>query len=283
MNVKNWVKRNRKIIAMITMIGVLIFAGPFFINCLHATRPTATAWDASATLSYYGTIIAAVIAICGVYVTIQFSQKNYREDVRNQALPFIVIDVLKTKYYKQIYPADSNTVMDKEKPVDGNQEYKLNDYYCILENGTISYKSSLSKQQQELHDNGGGRWELIANGYAYRVMDYLCVPIEIENIGNGPAVKMRYGLNRKNANIHDKIYRVPITLKTSTPIILRIFSEDCSKDSGNLGEYELSFFYEDLYSNRYEQQFDITIEYDEEHHSPRVLVNMNSRQIFQED
>ena len=62
--------------------------------------------------------------------------------------------------------------------------------------------------------------------------------------------------------------------------MFHIFSEDCSRDSANLGEYVLSFYYEDIYSNRYEQDFDITIEYNEEKNAPVYSVDMSHVQKF---
>ena len=42
----------------------------------------------------------------------------------------------------------------------------------------------------------------------------------------------------------------------------------------------LSFYYEDIYSNQYEQDFDITIEYNEEKNAPVYSVDMSHVQKF---
>ena len=111
-------------------------------------------------------------------------------------------------------------------------------------------------------------------------MDDICIPIEIENVGNGAAIRMRYGLNRKSISKKDRKYLPVISLKPAMPIMFHIFSEDCSRNSANLGEYVLSFYYEDIYSNQYEQDFDITIEYNEEKNAPVYSVDMSHVQKF---
>ena len=113
-----------------------------------------------------------------------------------------------------------------------------------------------------------------------QVVDEVCIPFEIENIGNGAAIRMRYGVNRKGTTEPDRKYLKPLSLKTNTPMLFHIFSENCSEGSVNLGEYVLSFYYEDIYSNKYEQHFDITIEYDQEKHAPAYSVDMSHIQKF---
>lgn len=274
---KNWIRKNNKIILIV--LGFVI-GGPLVINWLFKLHPSinwlVAEWDASAALSYYGTIIASIIAIYGIFITIKYSQENYRDDVRNRSMPFIVIDMLKTTAHRNLF--QSNNLQVDSEALEGYREYKLTDYYCILENGEITYKTGLTKDQQGLLDNGGMRWVSNANGRSLCAVDNICVPFEIENVGNGTAIRMRYGINRKNEK--EKKYLPTISLKPSNPMMLHIFSEDCSKDSLNLGEYVLSFYYEDIYSNRYEQHFDITIEFNVEKHAPVLSVDMSHIQNF---
>lgn len=276
---KNWIKKNCKMILI--MLGFIIL-GPIIINLLFKVHPIINVfvaeWDASAALSYYGAIVSSVIAIYGIYITIHHSQENYKEDVRNRTLPFIVIDMLKTGSHKRVFPS-SNLQTDLE-PVEGYREYKLTDYYCILENGEIEYRMRLTKTQQELLDNGGTEWVSGKNGGSRRMVDEICVPFEIENVGNGTAIRIRYGLNRKETSAKDRKFLPPMSLKPSIPIMFHLFSEDCSRNSSNLGEYILSFCYEDIYLNRYEQHFDIIIEYSKEKNTPIVSVDMSHVQNF---
>lgn len=70
-------------------------------------------WDASAMLSYYGTIIAAVIAIYGIFITIRYSQKSYKDDVRDRTMPFIVIDMLKTRSRTNLFKSKDTKIFCK--------------------------------------------------------------------------------------------------------------------------------------------------------------------------
>ena len=278
---RGWIKNNYK---MILVVLAFVIIGPIIINCLFKLHPSreffVAEWDASAMLSYYGTIIAAVIAIYGIFITIRYSQKSYKDDVRDRTMPFIVIDMLKTRSRTNLFKSKDTKICAKQ--VEGYYEYKLTDYYCILENGVIRYSTGLTKTQQELLDNGGMRWVYSENGGSLQVVDDICVPFEFENVGNGAAIRMRYGLNRKETIEHDRKYLPVLSLKPNTPMMFHLFSENCSENSENLGRYVLSFYYDDIYSNSYEQYFEISIEYDKEKKRPVCSIDMSHVQKFLE-
>jgi hypothetical protein len=262
---------------------ILIIVGPLAINWLFKQKAPievlVAEWDASAALEYYGAVIGAAIAVYGVFLTIRYSQKNYKEDVRNRTLPFITLTMLKTKSYKKLFPVNAIENRNREKE-EGYFEYKLQDYYCILENGMVGYQTGLSERQQEILNNAGTKWVSSPSGGSLVVVNDICVPIEIENVGNGTAIRLRYGLNKKGISEKDRRYLPVISLKPENPILLHIFSEDCSKESNNLGEYILSFYYEDIFSNRYKQDFEVMIEYNDVKNCPMVSVDMSHKQNF---
>lgn len=66
-------------------------------------------------------------------------------------------------------------------------------------------------------------------------MDDICVPFEFENVGNGAAIRMRYGLNRKETIEHDRKYLPVLSLKPNTPMMFHLFSENCSENSETWG------------------------------------------------
>ena len=138
----------------------------------------------------------------------------------------------------------------------------------------------MSERQQEILNNVGTKWVSSPSGGSLVVVNDICVPIEIENVGNGTAIRLRYGLNKKGISEKDRRYLPVISLKPENPILLHIFSEDCSKESNNLGEYILSFYYEDIFSNRYKQDFEVMIEYNDVKNCPMVSVDMSHKQNF---
>ena len=62
--------------------------------------------------------------------------------------------------------------------------------------------------------------------------------------------------------------------------MVHIFSEDCGKDSANLGEYILDMYYRDIYGNEYSQTHDVNIEYSDKHHSPIISILYEEEQIL---
>ena len=199
------------------------------------------------------------------------------QEHKPNAAPILKYVELSKTDHRTTAPQNGEENIDKQE---GYVEYKLQDYYCILDEGKIIYKTRLTKLQKELLENGGMKWIPSGNKKELVQVDKICVPMEIENVGNGTAVRLRYGLNRKNIEIKDRKYLPVISLKTFCPIVFHIFSEDCSKQSANLGDYVLSFYYEDMYSNKYQQDFDIKIMYSDEEQSPIVSVDMSHEQRF---
>lgn len=262
---KDWLKKNYKIFFVVLL---LIFGGPIVINILFKIKSPiwflVAEWDASAALSYYGAIIAAFLAIYGIFITVQYSQQNYREDVRNRSLPFIVVDMLRSRSIRSIFPTTETIAREnlKNRSIEGYHEYRITDFYCILDDGNILYQSGLTDRQQNILDNCGMKSIPCEIGSSSVRIPYVFIPLEIENVGNGTAIRMRIGLNRKETLTKDRQYMQPRFMKPGTVLKFHIFSEDCSQNSKNLGEYVLSFCYEDIYLNHYEQNFNLLIGFD---------------------
>lgn len=282
---KDWLKKNYKIFFVVLL---LIFGGPIVINILFKIKSPiwflTAEWDASAALSYYGAIIAAFLAIYGIFITVQYSQKNYREDVRNRSLPFIVVDMLRSRSIRSIFPAVETIAKEDmhERKTEGYFEYKITDFYCILKNGEIEYATGLTPAQQSLRDNRGIEWVASENKNENEMKRHFCVciPLEIENVGNGTAIRMRIGLNRKDTLSKDRQYMQPQSMKPGVIFKFHIFSEDCSQNSKNLGNYVLSFCYEDIYLNHYEQNFDVLIGFDKKVSEAFCSIDLSHVQKF---
>ena len=81
--------KNREIVLWTIAGFILVFVVPIIINeCYKANSGYLTMWTAADMLSYYGTILAASGAVIGVFLSIQYSQKQYKEDTRHRALPY---------------------------------------------------------------------------------------------------------------------------------------------------------------------------------------------------
>ena len=91
---------------------------------------------------------------------------------------------------------------------------------------------------------------------------------------------MVIGLNRKETLSNDRQYMQPQSMKPGIVLKLYIFSEDCSQNSKNLGKYVLSFYYEDIYLNHYEQNFDLLIRFDKGESEVLYSIDLSHVQKF---
>lgn len=278
------IKNNWKKILVISVVGLVVV--PLLINFLFkmdfGIELLRAEWDAGDALSFYGVLLAALLAVYGVYLSIDYSKRIYRDDLRNQVLPFFSVYNLKTKSKRNwLMSDDSEDVKAETSSIEGYQEYKIKDYCYVLENGEISIFDGLSNEQKQLLDNGGFKW--IKNGGVTMCVasNHICHPMEIENVGNGTALSFRIGFNRKDTLKKEKKYTYAIPIKTSEKIMVHIFSEDCGENSANLGDYILEMYYKDIYGNEYSQKHDINIDYSENHNSPVISILYEEKQIIE--
>ena len=232
-------------------------------------------------MSFYGVLLAAFLAVYGVYLSIDYSNRNYRDDLRNQVLPFFAVNSLKTKASNNwLNPIMEKEERTKKNEIQGYIEYKITDYNFVLEDGKIGIYDGLTNNQKMVLDNAGFKW--IRNGGVMMCVasNYICHPLEIENVGNGAAISFRIGFNRKNTPEKDRKYAYAIPIKVGEKIMVHIFSEDCGKNSPNLGDYVLDMHYKDIYGNEYSQQHDINLDYSDEHSSPVISILYEEKQVL---
>lgn len=87
-----------------------------------------------------------------------------------------------------------------------------------------------------------------------RDSEIVCLPLKIENVGNGIATRLCVGLYKVGGKPH---YETEITLKQNEKRKLFIFSREQFDDIK--GQYILSVKYSDIAGNRYEQAFPIEL------------------------
>lgn len=251
-----FIKRDLKKIILFIIFFIVII--PIGINLLFKIYVGldffAAEWTAGDFLSYYGVFIGSVVTIYGIYITIQYSEFNYREDVHNRVLPYIALTTLKRKARYSIF-TNEDTESDN---VNGDfyEEYRLHEMYFVICNGNIEIKSELSKEQKSVLIKGGNRWVKVAEGgYAFQNTSLVSMPMEIENVGNGAAINLRIGLNK--VNDQDPLFILPINLRVNDKMYLHVFAENQTDD--NVGDYTLSFYYSDIFGKSYMQENKIFI------------------------
>ena len=261
------IKKIGTIISAIVVFAILVIGVPLIINhCYKCDIPIITTkWDAKDVLSYYGAVLAACGTGIGVYVSIKAAYKNYQNDARVRVLPFIAV----TPFDRMVdadrflrYVDRKEDEIQEESCTSGYIEYKLEQIYFIITSCGIEIKKGLDKYQQQILRHAGAIWKPIApDEESLDYIDYFSVPLEIENVGNGTAVNLRIGFNYRSDDPHLHGFVYPMMLKQNQTRYIHIFS--IAEPDIVKGEYTLEFFYEDIYGNKYFQEFPILLEIDD--------------------
>lgn len=233
-------------------------------------------------LSYYGGVIGGILAIIGVFFTVQYSQKQYREDQRNSVIPYFAVNMLHT-HFEAPTPVYNNGKIGLKNPAPvepaGYKEYKVTDYYFILDKGKIRAVTGLSENQKKrAHQGGLIRQELSQGVVSVGVANDIYIPITLENVGNGAAINFRIGLNKSGVAYDKALYSQTLSADKGERITVHIYAEDCDEDSKNLGDFELTAKYEDIFGNHYKQTQDIRICFDNETKKAFLQTNMYQKQ-----
>lgn len=261
-------KKNTIIFKLVAAIIAISIIGFISINLLFKWNSNnfiiEAEWDAADALNYFGTILAAIIGIIGVYYSIMAAQNNYRDDLINQSLPFFALNIL---YKKRKHPNNwleysySDNDEKKEKSNDDWQysEIKLRTIYFVFDNDSFVPKYELSTEQIDLIKKDGNT---IHNGdFGETIFSktlILSQPYELENVGKGPAINTRIGFNKSSVTKNERKYIKPENLKVGDFFYINIYIQNITDSV--IGEYVLEVNYSDIYGNNYSQENKISIE-----------------------
>lgn len=212
-------------------------------------------WSAGDVLSFYGAMLASVATIVGVYLSIDYAQRNYREDEANRVRPYLALTHYKSKSRSSLssllFEPSGNE--DNRSSDEYYEEYKFNKVFIVIKSDGIVFTDDLSKsQKQSLKAGGIGLVQDNSNNRSLRPQNLVSMPFEIENVGSGAAVNTtivfyRKGEKRRGANV--------FTIKTGESIYCHIF---CGEQNPSLyGEYVLEFIYGDILGNCYSQKYNV--------------------------
>ena len=128
-------KRVLKIILGILVISAFLVGIPIVINeCYKANCVYSTAWDASAMLGYYGTILGAIITVVTLVATITFTKKQIQREsfLKNESekwskLKSIFLDILSNiNPMGTLKEVMDNGFIDPTKAIHTLQRYQMN-------------------------------------------------------------------------------------------------------------------------------------------------------------
>lgn len=237
---------------------LFVIAIPLLINWLYkqpAICPLlAMEWEAEDALGFYGTFLGAAATIAGVYLSIKYAQKNYREDARNRIRPYMALTYIRSRF-KTNFLDTCLSNNRKSQTENYYEEFRLSNIYIILEKDGIKYNRDLTESQKAVLAQGGGKWEGTDKLKRFIVSDYISIPFEADNVGNGAAINLTLCFNRLNPKAKRGCHF--FTIMPNSSIYFHIFSEADADDV--LGEYLLELFYHDIEGTYYSQKYPVVI------------------------
>lgn len=261
-------KRKTELIIAIAL-AIIGPAAIHFLFKIHSSPLFSAEWSAGDILSYYGTIIAALIAVYGVYISLADNRAAIKEQSRIDKLPYLSVNIL-SKRYRMPWFTDLRVQTDIETnspALSGENEKhyyieeKLSSIFFVLDKGSIRAYGNLTDKQKNLIVNNGFVNENIARGVQAGVKyQTLYIPLSIENIGNGSAVDVRLILAKDDKK--GKCFTLPVTLSNNEQLYAAIFAEDIKTE--DIGAYSFAIVYCDMFDNAYRQEFELIIQEQDE-------------------
>lgn len=244
-------KKILKISGIVLTLILLIFVVPILINESYK-RETGylTLWSANDVLSYYGTLLACIGGVLGVFFTVKYSQKQYREDARQRIMPFVATDFLLNKSCYKDFAEKHNQYSIEDK-----NEY---DHFVITYSNDkgVQYPIFLSEEECSLLDNNGHfEVEDKKNGITLYGFKIICfIPCVLKNVGTGVALKTTFGLYKLNngcysEKIDDRKASKPFVLDKGDRIHVGLYFD--LDDEESLGTYKFDIMYSDTDFTRY--------------------------------
>ena len=210
------------------------------------------------------------------YTLLFISTKQYREDARNRILPIIAVNGITQNQPELLFSELNNAFSTQEDLLDQADGWlffsinkkniavlrkpKKDDLVMILES-TVIWKRGTTDDRIYVRDS-----------------ENVCLPLEIENVGNGIAKRLSVGLCRKSESPH---YETEILLKQNEKRKIYIFSKE--KIDEIKGQYLISVIYSDIAGNRYKQVFPLELTVNEKNRRIKSLDLSGTPQLIWRD
>lgn len=247
---------------VLALLAVVIGIPVIINESYKANSGYMTMWGAADALAYYGAIIASVGAAVGIYVSIKYSHKQYREDKRRDVLPYFAVNILGRKCVDPFdlgWYADENRIGENEtteREALTYREFLYDKCFFILTSEKIECVRELSKEQDDARkvgitvENHGEFSEIWENDKRY-------IPIKAINVGNGCAINTTITIN--SIDKHMDVTSIPVSVPVGNEIYTGLLFYI---DEGLSGEYDYIIRYYDIYGNRYEHHKTIVLQVD---------------------
>lgn len=254
---------------LLLAFAIFIVAIPLGINSLFKlTSPLnifIAEWGAGDALAFYGVMLASATSIIGVYISIEYAQRNYRIDELNRVKPYFALTHCSSQ--SKLNPSalfnsggvETNTG-EKNQNVFTYEEYRLKEIYIVIEQTTIAFRKRLSNAQQQRLKSGGLEWCNQGGGcHTLQARTFVSMPFEAENVGNGAATNTKIAFYKKG---EERMGVSLYTVKKGDLFKFHIFCDDENIVKGN--DYMIELIYGDIIGNYYSQKYPVAFGEDAE-------------------
>lgn len=273
---------------LLLAFAIFIVAIPFGINSLFKlTSPLnifIAEWGAGDALAFYGVMLASATTIIGVYISIEYAQRNYRIDEANRVKPYLALTHYKShskaNLFSNLAPGQTEkSIGEQDQGTSEYEEYRLERVYIIIDQATIEFRDRLSDAQQQRLKSGGFEWCNQGGGcHTLHARTFVSMPFEVENVGNGAATnttvdfykkgEKQKGEKQKGVNLY--------TIKQGASFYFHIFCDDANIVKGN--DYMIELLYGDIIGNYYSQKYPVVFGEDTETKRFRTTVDLSGTQ-----
>lgn len=268
---------------LLLAFAIFIVAIPFGINSLFKlTSPLnifIAEWGAGDALAFYGVMLASATTIIGVYISIEYAQRNYRIDEANRVKPYLALTHYKshskTNLFSGFAPSQTGKIIgEQDQGTSAYEEYRLEKVYIIINQATIEYRDRLSDAQQQRLKSGGFEWCNQGGGcHTLQARSFVSVPFEVENVGNGAATNTMVAFYKKG----EKRRGVSLyTIKQGDSFYFHIFCDDTNIVKGH--DYIIELLYGDIIGNYYSQKYPVVFDEDAEMKRFCTTVDLSGKQ-----
>lgn len=268
---------------LLLAFAIFIVAIPFGINSLFKlTSPLnifIAEWGAGDALAFYGVMLASATTIIGVYISIEYAQRNYRIDEANRVKPYLALTHYKshskTNLFSGFAPSQTGkSIGEQDQGTSAYEEYRLEKVYIIINQATIEYRDRLSDAQQQRLKSGGFEWCNQGGGcHTLQARSFVSVPFEVENVGNGAATNTMVAFYKKG----EKRRGVSLyTIKQGDSFYFHIFCDDANIVKGH--DYIIELLYGDIIGNYYSQKYPVVFDEDAEMKRFCTTVDLSGKQ-----
>jgi hypothetical protein len=262
---KKKVKSEKQIYIFLAAIFLIVAVGtPVLIDILYelgktVKSPITVVFQANDVMMYTGALLSGLLTIAGVFLTVKYSQKQYKEDMLNRVLPFLTIELISGSFKGDML----NELLAKykeERILEKNNENKSTSiievpisqaiYFRISNEIRVEYSiDDLTKKSYmggyTIEANGEFSKKISTNNNLYQAFNLI-------NSGNGPAVNFIVTLKHNDMEASSVLFPLHNSQK--------VYIAFCIDSSAPRGKYTLIYEYSNIYGMEYVKEQTLSIE-----------------------